>query len=519
MVLYHVLSAYQLLEAMEHRKIVHRDEPAVLLIYNFMGARYPHYMELVSMGFFDEVYIYPHWRIPFRPGQNVPEQAKLAFTSTVSHDITEFDKIYVAGIHVAFTTWLLEEGIRFCIFEDGSGALSRPYILEEIEKKADPTKYEVIRQFGLYYPCEFGRDKILEKYCDMRAQLPEFEDELARDFNLVEQFQCLDTDSQEKILRFFRCPKNLECEPDAVLLLTQHFANLEQLSFEEHVYIYQVLFDYFLEGRQVILKLHPDDNMYYKKLFPGVPQIREKFPAELLPFLFHRCPKTIATITSTGINNIKGLFEEQICFTPEFEKNFHKIRNYYAAVQLCQFLRRKSVRCVGTDPGMMKYLLRQCDIEECENAEVLLIGDGEEPPEADLNEAGVIMKHKGGLYSAKLSVFINNETKYFWDYMDHCPKEAFIPIVLKVEKKREEDNYFTKEAVIYAASEDGEVREQVKRFEFEKVEKYSGNVVKTEKLTEEEIRIRVLEGMLEATERRLLYYKQKATEGKASDET
>ena len=36
------------------------------------------------------------------------------------------------------------------MFEDGSGALSRPWILADIHRKSSPARYELIEKYRLY---------------------------------------------------------------------------------------------------------------------------------------------------------------------------------------------------------------------------------------------------------------------------------------------------------------------------------------------------------------------------------
>lgn len=500
MVLYHVLSAYQLLECIEHRKIIHKNEKAILLIYNFMKERYPHYEELKKYELFDEIYIYPHWKISFSCNLNVAVEAEKVFLSTLPYKIEEFSKIYIAGIHVAFTTFLISKNIRFSIFEDGSGALSRPEVLETIEKKGDPTKYKVISEYGLYYPCNFTKDLVDEKYCDMKAQIPGYYDELAKNFNVVDNFSKLEKETQKKILYFFRCPQELNFNEDTVLLLTQHFSNLRQLSFEEHVYIYQVIFDYFLENKKVIVKLHPDDNMYYEKLFSNITIIREKFPSELLPFIFKKRPRMIATITSTGINAIQMMFKEKLMFTPQFEKSFKFIRKYYAAVRICKLLKADNIYFSGIDQSIIDNLfLKNKLFQQSYKMEKINIFD-DSIEEKDWNN----MENSNNIF-----IFLNTSKSYcFYEYELKNIFMKFIPIVITVHKNREEDNFFVENEVIYVFSNNEEVRKKLKKFEYEKTEESSGNLVRVQQLTDEQRKIKILEGMLEATEKRLLYYKE-----------
>lgn len=507
MVLYHVQSAYQLLESIEHRQLMHKNERAILLIYNFMEERYPHYKELETFGFFDEVYIYPHWRIKFDFPEEVAKKAEAAFSSTVHRSINEFDKIYVAGIHVAFTTFLLSKKIKFSIFEDGSGALSRPEILENIEKTSNIKKYTIMKHFGLYRPCDFDSRIVYEKYCDRRNQVNGFTDDLAVDFNLLDNYIKLSPKAQSDILTFFRCPKSLDSDKNTVLLLSQHFANLQQLSFEEHVYIYQVLFDYFLEGKKVIIKFHPDDVMYYQKLFPDIEVIREKFPAELIPFIFKNRPSTIATITSTGINSLMSHFENYLKFDPSFEQSFKQIRKYYTAMMICKHLSFHSIKCVETDGSIIRNMFEKRNI----------VIDDINPDAVIINNT--LDEEQLKLYDAqKAIIFLDSDKNhFFFNSLSEEQIGRLLPIEIQVEKIREEDNYFCESEIIYVLPNNKETENKMKDFQYSKDEKASGNQVNVRKMSKEEIRIKVLEGMLDATEKRLLFYKELA-EKKAADE-
>ena len=121
---------------------------------------------------------------------------------------------------------------------------------------------------------------ITEKICDIRSQRTGFSDEKAVDFPVLEAFGKLSGKWKDSIREFFRLPA-YEGYQDYVLLLTQQFANLGQLTFPEQILIYQTLFDYFLEDRKVLIKPHPDDILYYHRLFPEAEILREVFPAEL----------------------------------------------------------------------------------------------------------------------------------------------------------------------------------------------------------------------------------------------
>ena len=212
-----------------------------------------------------------------------------------------FEKILAAGIHTYLQVYMAFRGIPFEMFEDGSGALSRPWILADIHRKSSPARYELIEKYRLY---DHQNSMITKKYCDMKAQEQGFYDKKAEDFQVMEHFHSLTDQKKDDIRHIFTLPFQKGRE-DRVLLLTQQFANLGQLPYDGQICIYHHLFAYYLRDRKVIIKTHPDDILYYHRLFPEAEVIRETFPSELLPLVFEKMPDSVCTVSSTGVNQIR----------------------------------------------------------------------------------------------------------------------------------------------------------------------------------------------------------------------
>ena len=56
------------------------------------------------------------------------------------------------------------------------------------------------------------------------------------------------------------------------------------------------------------IKVHPDDTLDYRALFPQAQVIREIFPSELLPYVFRKKPARLYTLDSTGCENLREHF-------------------------------------------------------------------------------------------------------------------------------------------------------------------------------------------------------------------
>ena len=267
MVVYQALSAYQIRECIEHKEEYHLGEEAVLILGTYIVEKYSNYKQIETYGFFDKVYLFEFGNISGTEEQIVVT-VQNRLKELLPFELSEVDKIYIAGIHTYLGVYLIKNNIKFSMFEDGSGALSRPWILADITKKSNSDRYQIINKYGLY---NHTSDLIVEKWCNVKSQLADFQDQKEKNYDVVEGFKKLSTEKKERLLSFFGIYDKIEVKKNSVLLLTQQFSNLGQLSFEEHIRIYQSLFDFYLsQNDEIVMKLHPDDIMYYEKLFDNI---------------------------------------------------------------------------------------------------------------------------------------------------------------------------------------------------------------------------------------------------------
>ncbi len=512
MILYQALSSYQILECIIHRQEFYPDETCILLLGNYITERMPNYRELETRGFFDEVYL-------FRFGgyrgneETILRDVEGEWRKTLPFAPGEFDKILAAGIHTYLQVYFLHENLPFEMFEDGSGALSRPHVLAKIHKKSSPDRYRLIEKYHLY---DHSSPLITKKYCDMKAQVPGFEDEKAVDFNLLEYFQNLPQETRDSIRELFHVP-GLECSRDAVLLLTQQFANLGQLSFEEQVLIYQNLFDYFLEGKQVLIKPHPDDILYYGLLFPEAQIIRELFPSELLPMAFEQLPDAIATISSTGVNLIQNEFKEKLFFNALYEKTFHFNHIYYMALAAVKAFGIRSIFAQGTNLEQLLNFARyvpefagQFEISEhmdLPDKEIVCILDDQTASELG-TETLVRMAEQG---TVQALIYLNTAKSYqMYRFGGREYFSRLHPLLIQKKRmtERNEPDLYDEERTdtIYIDSRKEHIIQMSRTLQREKELTHTKTKVSIEQMTDDQIRIRMLEGILDATERRLLEY-------------
>ena len=392
-------------------------------------------------------------------------------------------------------------------------------------------------------------------------------------FSVVDGLMALPTDKRREIIAFFIDLKELHIPPESTVIFTQHFANLRLTTFEEQVLLYQLFVDYFFENCTLVIKPHPDDMMYYSKLFPeaqimrerfpseflpflvdhaeidksfcfctvylcckiaknclctgtisrieSFPEaqiMRERFPSEFLPFLVDHAPECVATVYSTAVYNLRGHYPEVFELDARYERDFIRTHRYYAALMIANKLNVPAYY-VGTNEILMEKLGERIGVSgrACKNLSQLPAGDGaytvivddlteEDEPGRDAVQA--LLQSAGKDVNV---IFLNTQSDYCWYSIDSKELWAhMIPVTLKKRLREDapsEDFYESlQEEILYVYSLSDRTLKEVNELSFEKQLPHVGINVEKIPLTEDEERLKMLEGILEATEQRLLYY-------------
>ncbi|XOI99621.1 hypothetical protein ACMX2M_28110 [Paenibacillus polymyxa] len=516
MILYHAISSYQLLQSMVHKLLYHKSKKAILLTTNFLVEKFPIHSKMYSL-FFDEVVVYHSHEIKGQEKLDLLDNTNDYFTRFFEKEkinLDDLDHIFVSCAHSFFGIYLINIKKNFIFMEDASGLLSRPEILMNIEKKLFLAKHEISESFGLY---NGDNELILEKYCNLQVQLPGFKDSKAVHIDIVKSLDLLLPNELEIVLNFFGVD-HINFDENSMLILTQHFANLGIMSFEDQILIYQLLVDYFSLDYKVIFKLHPDDLMYYNLLFPESVSLKGKFPAELLPYAFKNPPKAALTVSSTAINNIGDQFERKIIFDNNFEYEFKKIHRYYTALKFLDLLSysNRKIYSYGVNEAIMKNLINYSDlnlynrslyelsnINDISNNCIVVL----DKHDCDVDENIDIIKCIKELDSNSVLLFLNSNEDY-WFYSLESKKLLLdmIPITITKTANAKDIYQDLESETIYIYTKNEEVKKMIAESEFKRKLDNTGIVLGVEKKTQDELRIKVLEGILEATEKRLLHY-------------
>lgn len=563
MVLYHCVSAYQIIHAMVHKKLNHAKEYSVLIIADFTANKFADYLELVD--FFNEIILFPYREIEHNVESIIDEIGKM-YEERVTYRIEEFSEIYVAAAHYYFSLYLIAKKVSFHFIEDGCGILSKPKVSYDIVMNYAPIQANIAQTYGMFD----GNNKyVIDRICNLSAQSFQMLDDNIVDFDLVKEMKKCDFDYIDSIMKFFRVEKLDKDLSEHVIVFTQQLANLGILTFEEQVLIYQLVTDFFVPEKKIAFKTHPDDVMYYKHLFPQCCLLEGRYPAELLPFVSERMADCSMTIFSSSVLSIRSAFKSNIFCGYDFDKTFKKIDSYYFALSILGGLEIENYQFYGFGvdikliENLLKFSLNNTKeieftypkkfINSKEGSSVYLFDDLnfksdvfknlEQDTEFIYKEIKVYNssellenERKEKVYDNRIDeetclkidnrdivnsleelpendivIFLNTEKDYcFYEYDYRKIFKEMLPIRINKKKIREYDVYLDDNSLIlYFYSKNEKIKEKIKKYKGNKKMENTGMIESVDVMTDEQRKIAILEGMLEATEKRLAYYIEK----------
>lgn len=518
MILYHAISSYQLIEVVLHKLIYNNEETSILMISKDVTRRLPQYEKFNQ--YFADIIIYDNGigNYSILKGNGLHEYFNNFFRHS-KYNLNSFEKIYLACAHHSFGIYLCETNHHFIMFEDGAGAISRPEILELVEKKF-VNKNELAKKYGLYN----GLGNLID-YCIYNAKFQESgfqSSEKWVNFDVAEILNSLDFKVRDNLTHIFTQMDKINVPQKSALILTEHFANLRIFSWEKQIVLYQLLADYFLQDYHLIFKPHPDDLMYYSELFPNSDIIKDKFPAEILPYMFNTTPDLVATISSTAIYGLQQCFKEKLQFNYEFshkKKQFLHLNKYYSILNHIALNQIKKIYILGVNNVIINNLCKfnkfafdnivyiddlNCNIED--NSAIII--DESPLPVAEYSQT--ICSFLDDLSEFVYVYFVNSNNDYcFYNYDYKYIWKNIYPIEIRKTKTREKDLYIdlnTEYVYLYIKG-----MKNIMKNTFEKELIYSGVTVSTIIEDDKDLKIKMLQGMLAATEKRLLYYIEKSS--------
>lgn len=519
MTIYHASSFYQILSCVVH-SCKNQEESEKILFYTNSIKQSIHIKVLET--FFSKV-INIDVRKGFEDLTNYQKNINDYFNALFVNNhlvIDENTSIYSGGSHFNFGTYLAVNHIPFYYMEEACGLFSDPEHVREIDKK-NREETDIIDSLGLY---DGSCECVLGIICNRNEQKAEYINDKMIHFDVLKEMYQLDISVIQRIMKIFGEADELTVPNDAVIMLSQHYANLGQMTYEGQAYLYGLLFDYFFEDKTIMIKRHPADQMAYEAIYPKVRVIKESFLSEFIPFIMKPIPKMIATVSSTGIYSLRSLFENSMEFDFDFEDVFESLNKVYFAISLLEGLKDvESFSYMGINEKMicnlMKYSgTKHFTVKEIKNIADIKTGDivivdrfsderlsGSNPEE--------IAHYFNQDCPARLVIFINSDRDYlFYDSLDSQKLfQKLIPITIEktnLNKNRDYDMYNDFEPeTFYLLTGDREIWRAAKKFKGErKLKNLEINLDVAGYETKEQLEIAVLKGIIEANETRLLHY-------------
>lgn len=308
MILYHAISSYQLLCVITHKLLFYPHNKAILILPDFITTKYPQYMRLVELGIFNEVYLFPYLKI----GHNemcISERTSYYYSQLIVYDLNEFEDIFIAGAHFYFSLYLIDCEVGFHFFEDAPGMIHKSDVLYNNLKKEYPINAYIANKNKMF---DGNHSLVIDIYCRSSGKC----NKVYKEFQLTKWLKALTIAERKKILHFFDLD-NVKVKRKSIVFLTQQFSNLGIMSLTQQKELIEILVSMLEKYGNVIVKRHPDDNVQYD-FSQNTVVVSVPFPAELMPFIFKPVPKSVVTISSTAIEELKESFEKTFSFAEEY---------------------------------------------------------------------------------------------------------------------------------------------------------------------------------------------------------
>lgn len=495
--LYSVITQYQFLCAVVYH--LSQGDEADLAINNWLLPSF----DDEKMGFLGKIFRKVYVLDAMYRANHSLEETKEYYDAQI--DFSRYKELYIWGCQYSPGIFLTEIGEAYYYGEEGCGMLSRPEILIDIERGLENRKKHVdrIKCLGIYdgsAECIKGR---LYNFKEQRVNFLHHPSDM--DFDITEALCKLSKKQLGFVIELYRENGIIKILPEATVFLTQHLPHLQRTSFEEHIYMTQLVFDYFLQA-PVVVKPHPNDCLYYSELFPESLTINDRFPSELMPFIFEPKPKRIATISSTAVNNLRRSYDDIMELGDEYIKDYRLVHKFAFSLKIAQSLHLPVYCGAGVSRQIVENLARNME------GEVLTFLDVPEKKCLCLVEAASGWQQlEENLPEEACVALLNGNEDYDWyDYAHRNIWGQMVPVCLCKDAMKDEDVYEEPGyEVFYFFSMDDAVLEQVRNFQAEETLPHVGIRIWKPVLTEIEERIKILEGMVAASEKAILRYEAK----------
>lgn len=508
MILFHGITTYHILKFSVFKLRFYPEEIAILLLPTFILHK-PDFVHIKNvLPIFSEIH-YFDWERDYEGitketiNTEISKKLKLFL-----HDdsLLQFNEIFIARAEFLFGSYLCQSKLNFNWLEEADGRYSYPEPIMNDDTRLFPFRYQLALENGLYA----GDNVFVKKrYVNHASQSPDFDKSSCLDFNIVDEMSRLTEHQKEQLLSFFNFNENLQIAANSALVLTQHFCNMRQLSYEQHIKCYQSTADYYLEDFHVYYKLHPSDLMPYSSFMKNCTLLSGHYPSEL--FLLQKdIPFAIgASINSTGILNLKEISNDILTFNQEYSSTFHHNHLYYVATKIMDLFEGYNFFTIGVNVVQLENMIRFRKEKVCHT--ITSIEEVKEGLLTKTNTKIIIADTVTSDYTDQLAdlcsktndddivIFLNSDNLYSRCY-PYMSDDYFI-IQIQIEKKYTpyKKNYHS--IVIKTKSEIA--KENIKKMSFCKELSNAEEILSINEQSKQSYEILALKGMLEATQEQL----------------
>ena len=515
MILYYALTTYHIQCCVLHRLKYRPDEKAVLLLSDIHRNSVAFLERYKNSGIFDDVILFEEATINNavrrRQGKHTPTKQNLRQTvkevkKALPFDINSFDDVYLCPDHFPFGWFIISKHIKYHCFEEGCGVLSNnEFMLSNM--KRNKTQYELMNILGY-----FGNNKsCVEILADEQSQTEGYKNPKMSDFSVKRILETLSEDEFKRVFGFFGVSGKVNGKNKSLsLILTQHMANLGIMSLDNQHKLYTLFADYFLGDTHITVKPHPDDIAgRYGELFgDNATVLPFAMPSELLPYCIDGRVKTAIAANSTAVNSLGGFCDRMICFDNRILQTFDYLNRYYAVYKLIEIIGKDSSISTNADDRILTELALNDNVSLNINYteiisqldDITIISDNLSEEQSIEDIYTFLTK----MPKSECAVFLNENMRHI--YFDGIHKEVFRhirPIFIT----ETDHSGKTKEEVIYLYSKNDKTLEKAENINLLKELKYTGLTIDIHSVSRSESeKIKMLEGVLEATEKRLNEY-------------
>ncbi len=517
MILYYALTTYHIQCCVLHKITRKSDENAILLLSDIHQNSVAFLSRYRESGIFDDVILLNEMEVNnsakkmernHRSKRSILNSACREIKKILPVNVQKMDEIFLCPDHFPFGWYIIKNKIKYHCFEEGCGVLSdNKFMLSNMKRnKAQYKLMDLLGYFG-------NNESTVEILADTQCQVEGYTNEKMSDFSVKRILKSLNPNQLSKVLSFFGVNEKIEKQADDLsLILTQHMANLGIMTLDDQHLIYRMFADYFLANTHIIVKPHPDDiaGRYGEIFGENATVLPFAMPSELLPYTLNVGVKTAIAAYSTAVKNLGDFCDRMICFDNRIMDDFRHIHRYFAALALVKELNDSNNDTVITNANEMIFE----ELCKTENLNLKFINNIEVP---DIDSISIISDELPqnrtvenicnlliSCQSGRFAVFLNEQKKH--TYFDGIHTEVFRymrPVFLTVTDK----NLNIKEDVIYLYSTDENILNKAENIELKKELKYTGVTLDIHSISRSESeKVKMLEGVLDATEARLKEY-------------